>query len=126
VPDRSPDRNESAIRDGLPGGSGVHTRAAAKAFLNVMRRDLRALGRRLATPPKAKGPGRQDRFLRAARRPLFMFVAGLAISAGIGVLAMAGAMLWVLHELPLEAAAAKSRPRAATGPSRWRPQMGPS
>jgi len=41
-----------------------------------------------------------------------MFVAGLAISAGIGLLGMAGVMLWVLHELPLDAAAAKNRGRS--------------
>src|SRR5262249_52933779 len=57
------------------------TGTAAKALLNAMRRDLRRLGRRRVAPPAAKGPRRRGQLLGAPRRPLFVFVTGLAISA---------------------------------------------
>src|SRR5262249_54254621 len=81
--------------------------AVGRAFVGAVRADLAALVRRLGRVLRSAGRGMQRPApARRRRGAVVRVVAGLAkmvvLVAVLGSLAAAGAMLWVLHDVPAE------------------------
>ena len=112
------DRSSDRTQDTAPpvadpeGGSEIHSATAARQFLRAVRHDLAALLRRVASSPPKTGAGGWGRQSKRGNRKLLMAFMIVAVSSGIGLLMVAGTMLWVLHDLPLDEASAKGGNRS--------------
>src|SRR5262245_31395200 len=127
---QTPGNSDASVRASgrSPGHTGetphgrTRTAAAAQEFFRAVGSDLAALAHRLRQNRLAKraqaahatpSPNRRGSFARATAVVLRRFaiaMVGLVALAMVGALAISGAMLWAIHDMPLERPSDAAKP----------------
>jgi penicillin-binding protein 1A len=116
TPDNTDGSVQASGRSTAPVGAMPHlgraqTAAAAREFLRALGSDLAGLALRLrqyrlakrARPPRSTSSAIGTRsFARATAMVLGRFAIGIVALATVGALALSGAMLWAIYDLPME------------------------